>query len=268
MRNAIIPLYQPAHLASLIPTMRSYASSLLLNISNAEKEEYIRFSDLVLRMSIDIIGKTAFGFEFGLLDQFSNQGNTEEIERDNDITNFLKEYRLTLQYLKMDLSSSFSTILGLFVSTSLQKIFKKVLKKVPGTMDFKIEQNEKKLCQRIDALIARRTREKNREAVDFLAALLNARESGVSKDLFADNYLRALTLEHLIAGTKTTSFTICSTVYLVSKHSEVEKKLIQEIDCFGPHDSVPTAEDLQNRFPYLDQVHAMFIAVFVKLQCL
>lgn len=260
MRNAIIPLYQPAHLASLIPTMQSYASLLLLNVSNAEKEEYIPFSDLVLRMSIDIISKTAFGFEFGLLDQFSNQRNNEEMERDNDITNFLKEYRLTLEYLKMDLSSSLSTILGLFVSSSLQKILKKLLTKIPGTMDFKIAQNEKKLCQRIDALIAKRSKEKNRESVDFLAALLNVRESGVSKDLFADNYLRALTFEHLIAGTKTTAFTICSTVYLVSKHPEVEKKLIREIDSFGPQDSVPTAEDLQNRFPYLDQVHVLLIA--------
>lgn len=254
MRNAIIPLYQPAHLASLIPTMQSYASYLLLNISNAEKEEYVPFSDLVLRMSIDIIGKTAFGFEFGLMDRFSNERNNDETERDNDVTNFLKEYRLTLEYLKMDLSSSLSTILGLFVSPSLQKIFKKILTRIPGTMDFKIAQNEKKLCQRIDALIAKRSKEKNREAVDFLAALLNVRESGGSKDLFADNYLRALTFEHLIAGTKTTAFTICSTVYLVSNHPEVEKKLIHEIDSFGPRDSVPTAEDLQNRFPYLDQV--------------
>ncbi|KAJ4789096.1 hypothetical protein LUZ62_040342 [Rhynchospora pubera] len=254
MRNAIIPLYQPAHLVSLTPTMQSYVSALLFNISEAEKEEYIPFSDLVLRMAIDIIGKTAFGFEFGLMSQFSDQRNDDETERDNDITNFLKEYKLTLEYLKMDLSSSFSTILGLFVSPSLQKIFKKVLAQIPGTMDFKIAQNEKKLCQRIDALIAKRSKEKNKESVDFLAALLNARETGVSKDLFADNYLRALTLEHLIAGTKTTAFTICSTVYLVSKHHKVEKKLIQEIDSFGPHDLVPTTEDLQNRFPYLDQV--------------
>ncbi|KAJ3691974.1 hypothetical protein LUZ60_012324 [Juncus effusus] len=252
MRNTIIPLYQPAHLAGFITTMQSYISTLNNNISKSETRDFVPFSDLSLRMAIDIIGKTAFGFEFGLSNQFpnsdNNNSNSEVAKQDNDVMNFLEEYKLSMEYLKMDSSkTSLSTLLGLFVSPFLQRILKKFIKRIPKMMDFKIAENERKLCERIDALIAKRCKEKSQESLDFLAVLLN-------KNLLADNYIRALTHEHLLAGTKTTAFTISSIVYLVSKHRDVEEKLIREIDDFGPHDLPLTAEDLHDQFPYLEQV--------------
>ncbi|XP_072959341.1 cytochrome P450 711A1-like [Typha angustifolia] len=258
MRNTIIPLYQPARLAALIPTMQSYIRSLHHNISAAQEQEYVPFCQFSLRMAIDIIGKTAFGIEFGLSDQITNQMNHDCNEDsynvdDKEISDFLKEYDQSLRYLRMDLSSSLSTILGL-VAPCLQKPCKQLLKRIPWTTDYKMQQTERKLSQRIDSLIAKRSQDRNQESIDFLSALLNARESGLAKDLFSHNYIRALTHEHLLAGTKTSAFTIASTVYLISKHPDVEKKLIQEIDDFGPHDKIPTADELQSKFPYLDQV--------------
>ncbi|KAG1335384.1 cytochrome P450 711A1 [Cocos nucifera] len=254
MRNAIISLYQPSHLASLIPTMQSYAESLSLNVSNAQEEEDIDFSELTLRMAIDVIGKTAFGVEFDLSKHTTSQKSHQNHYGDRDeVSGFLNQHMYSIETLKMDLSSSFSTSLGL-IAPVLQKPCREVLKRIPGTGDYKIYQNNRKLCKRIDAIIAKRSNERTHDPKDFLAAVLNARERGAGEKLFSHNYIRALTYEQLLAGTKTTAFTVASTVYLVSKHPEVEKKLLQEIDSFGPRQVIPTAEELQNKFPYLDQV--------------
>jgi cytochrome P450 len=87
-----------------------------------------------------------------------------------------------------------------------------------------------------------------------LSLILRARESEtLSKKVFTPDYISAVTYEHLLAGSITTSFTLSSVVYLVAQHPETEKKLLAEIDGFGPHEQIPTAHDLQNKFPYLDQ---------------
>jgi len=89
---------------------------------------------------------------------------------------------------------------------------------------------------------------------------LRAKESdGAMRDLFTSDYISSLAYEHLLAGSATTSFTLSSLIYLVSKHPEVETKLLNEIDGFGPHDLVPNADDLQYKFPYLDQVSFNYI---------
>ncbi|GJM93434.1 hypothetical protein PR202_ga09990 [Eleusine coracana subsp. coracana] len=96
---------------------------------------------------------------------------------------------------------------------------------------------------------------------DFLSVVLAARESDAfTRELLTPDYLSALTYEHLLAGSATTAFTLSSVVYLVAKHPEVEKKLLQEVDAFGPRDRLPTADDLQTKFPYLDQArtHTLF----------
>ena len=51
-----------------------------------------------------------------------------------------------------------------------------------------------------------------------------------------------------------------TTVYLIAQYPEVEKKLLAELDAFGPADQMPTAQDLQIKFPHVDQVK------FLKLQ--
>lgn len=64
--------------------------------------------------------------------------------------------------------------------------------------------------------------------------------------------MRALAYEHLIAGTKTTAFTVSSVLYLVSCHPRVEERLLAEVNAFGG--AATDADDLQGRFPYLDLV--------------
>jgi carlactone C-19 oxidase len=261
MRNMVVPLYQPARLAGLIPTMQSYVDALADNIAWCPDQDCIPFCQLSLRMAIDIIGKTAFGIEFGLSKNAADSSDSETDGgegSDDDVREFLKEYKRSMEFIKMDLSSSLSTILGLFLPC-IQTPCKRLLRLVPGTADYKIDKNERRLCRRIDAIVAGRRQERGDGAapsapLDFIAALLDAMESGGAKEFaLEDRHVRALAYEHLIAGTKTTAFTLSSVLYLVSCHPRVEEKLLREVDAFAPR-RAPDADELQSRFPYLDQV--------------
>jgi carlactone C-19 oxidase len=275
MRNTVIPLYQPARLARLIPVMQSYVDALVANIAGCPDQDCIPFCQLSLRMAIDIIGKTAFGIEFGLSKNSAGSScgsETDGGEGDDDVREFLKEYKRSMEFIKMDLSSSLSTILGLFLPCA-QTPCRRLLRRVPGTADYKMDENERRLCRRIDAIIAGRRRDRaarrrggdgdadaaaRSAPLDFIAALLDAMENGGGggKDsALEDRHVRALAYEHLIAGTKTTAFTLSSVVYLVSCHPRVEEKLLRELDGLAPpRGRAPTADELQSRFPYLDQV--------------
>lgn len=267
IRNTVIPLYQPTRLTGLVPTMQSYVDALVDSIAACPDQDCIPFCQLSLRMAIDIIGKTAFGIEFGLCKKAADGGGGEG---DDDVREFLKEYKKSMEFIKMDLTSSLSTILGLFLPC-VQTPCKRLLRRVPGTADYKMDENERRLCRRLDAIIAGRRRDRDRcprdggtssaEALDFITALLDARESGSGHGhggkefALEDRHVRALAYEHLIAGTKTTAFTVSSVVYLVSCHPRVEEKLLREVDGFGPGGGrPPDADELQSRFPYLDQV--------------
>ncbi|XP_074571312.1 cytochrome P450 711A1-like [Curcuma longa] len=261
-RNLITALYQPTHLAGLIPTMNHYVAAFSAAVSHFDRlHEDVPISDLALRLAIDVLGKTAFGIDFNLLSDLTISGvgrgdGDREEDADDEASAFLKEHTYSVSSLKMDLTSSFSTTLGL-IAPVLQTPCRQILKRIPGTADHKLERTHERLCARLEAIIARRSRELGPgEPRDFLEALLNARrQPGTpAAELLTDGHVRALAYEHLVAGTKTTAFTLAMTVYLVSCHLEVERKLVAEIDRFGPKSSVPTSEDLQSKFPYLDQV--------------
>ncbi|KAG1330182.1 Cytochrome P450 711A1 [Cocos nucifera] len=214
MRNTIISLYQPSHLASLIPTMQSYIESATGNLSKAEAED-ITFSDLSLKLATDVIGRAAFGVDFGL----SKEGSPNKPNKDDEVSAFIEEHIYSTTSLKMDLSGSFSIILGLLIPI-LQEPFRQLLRRIPGTADRKIDQTNLKLSNRVGKIVAKRACDKERGSKDFLSAILSARESGgASSDLFTSDYISALTYEHLLAGSATTSFTLSSIFYLVVKEA-------------------------------------------------
>ncbi|OVA08179.1 Cytochrome P450 [Macleaya cordata] len=252
MRNTIISVYQPSHLSSLIPTMQSVVESAAQNLPTSEEED-ITFSNVSLQLATDVIGKAAFGFDFGLSKELSLDNSIKD-KNDEEVTDFIKQHMYSTTTLKMDLSGSFSIILGLLCPI-LRDPFQQILKRIPRTTDWKVDQTNRKLTSRLDQIVEKRAKDKDRGSKDFLSLILNARESDkVSKSVFTSDYISALAYEHLLAGSATTSFTLSSILYLVAAHPEVEKKLIKEIDSFGGHDMMPTADDLQHKFPYIDQV--------------
>lgn len=255
MRNTILSLYQPSHLANLVPMMQSYIESAAQNLDSTKED--IVFSNFSLRLASDVIGEAAFGVNFGLskphlvCDSMKSVGVTSDSD---GVSDFINEHIYSTTQLKMDLSGSFSIILGL-LAPALQEPFRQILKRIPGTMDWKIERTNEILSGRLDEIVEERIRDRDPNSKDFLSLILNARESkSVPANIFSPDYVSAVTYEHLLAGSATTSFTLSSIVYLVAEHPEVEKKLLYEIDAFGPPDQKPTANDLHDRFPYLDQV--------------
>uniref|UniRef100_A0A453SD07 Cytochrome P450 n=1 Tax=Aegilops tauschii subsp. strangulata TaxID=200361 RepID=A0A453SD07_AEGTS len=210
MRNTIISLYQPSHLAGLIPTMQRCieraADTIQLN-GNVD----IDFSDLALKLATDVIGQAAFGVDFALSAPREHGGREAE--------EFMAEHVHSTTSLKMDLSASLSIVLGL-VAPALQGPARGLLRRLPGTADRRIARTNDRLRARVEEIVASRERDldKRRGQRDFLSALLNARDSGGDKmrELLTPEYVGALTYEHLLAGSATTSFTLSSAVYLVS----------------------------------------------------
>ncbi|KAL5189855.1 Cytochrome P450 711A1 [Glycine soja] len=266
MRNTILSMYQPSYLSRLVPTMQSFIESATQNL-DSQKEDII-FSNLSLRLATDVIGHAAFGVNFGLsrphsvcdsiksvnVNNNNNNASASSSSNDNEVSDFIDQHIYSTTQLKMDLSGSLSIILGLLLPI-LQEPFRQILKRIPGTMDWKIERTNQKLSGRLDEIVEKRMKDKARSSKDFLSLILNARETkAVSENVFTPDYISAVTYEHLLAGSATTSFTLSSVVYLVAGHPEVEKKLLHEIDGFGPVDQIPTSQDLHNKFPYLDQV--------------
>nr|AYM55622.1 cytochrome p450 [Croton stellatopilosus] len=257
MRNTILSVYQPSHLASLVPTMQSFIEAATESFQSA-KEEDITFSNLSLKLATDVIGQAAFGVDFGLSKPQStasdSTSNSRNQENGNEASDFINHHVYSTTQLKMDLSGSFSIIIGLLIPI-LQEPFRQILKRLPGTMDWKVDRTNKSLTDRIDEIVMKRMKDKNRGSKDFLSLILSGRESEtLAKNTFTPDYISAVTYEHLLAGSATTAFTLSSIVYLVAGHPEVERKLLAEIDGFGPPDLIPTAQDLQTKFPYIDQV--------------
>lgn len=267
MRNVIVSIYQPSHLAGLIPNMESYIARAAVNLEDGSE---VAFSDLALSLATDIIGEAAFGADFGLSrkpavpsdDGAESGACTDDDGRSvaaNKSSEFIKMHIYSTTSLKMDLSGSLSTIVGTLVPL-LQKPLQQVLLRVPGSADREIARVNGELCRMMDAIVADREEARERAPAsqqhkDFLSVVLAARDSNASsRELLTPDYLSALTYEHLLAGSATTAFTLSSVVYLVAKHREVEEKLLREVDAFGPSSRVPTADDLQTKFPYLDQV--------------
>lgn len=254
MRNTILSVYQPSYLAKLVPTMQEFIES---GTQNLDANEDFTFSDLSLRLATDVIGQAAFGVDFSLSKPKSGPAATKEVnnqhDSDDQVQKFIDQHIYSTTMLKMDLSGSFSIILGMLIPI-LQEPFRQILKRIPGTMDWKVDRTNQNLTNRLQKIVQAKTEEKERGTKDFLSLILKASESeATAKKVFTPDYISAVTYEHLLAGSATTSFTLSTVIYLVASHPDVEKKLLEEIDAFGPYEQIPSAHDLQHKFPYVDQ---------------
>ncbi|GJM93435.1 hypothetical protein PR202_ga09991 [Eleusine coracana subsp. coracana] len=115
MRNIIISIYQPSHLAGLIPTMESYIERAATNLDDGVE---VVFSELAVSLATDVIGEAAFGADFGL----SRKGRGNVVEDDDgaaaakaSASEFIKMHIYSTTSLKMDLSGSLFVIVGIMM---------------------------------------------------------------------------------------------------------------------------------------------------------
>ncbi|KAK2994233.1 hypothetical protein RJ640_001080 [Escallonia rubra] len=196
MRNTILSVYQPSYLAKLIPTMQAFIESATENLHSKED---ITFSDLSLKIASDVIGDAAFGVDLGL-----SKPDTQHQQNDKEMEDFINQHIYSTTMLKMDLSGSFSIILGLLILI-LQEPFRQILKRIPGTMDWKVDRTNPNLSSRLDEIFQKKMKGKERGAKDFLSLILSASESETAaKNVFTQDYINAVTYEHLLAGSATT----------------------------------------------------------------
>ncbi|XP_037411391.1 cytochrome P450 711A1-like [Triticum dicoccoides] len=254
MRNVIISIYQPSHVASLIPSFQPYIERTGRLLRHGEE---ITFSDLSLKLFSDTIGQVAFGVDFGLTKGTTSPPPKHHVDCAETVdmtTDFIEKHFYATTSLKMDLSGSVSIILGMLVPL-LQEPVRQLLLRMPGSKDRRMEETNLAMSGLLDNIVAERAAQADRGEKNFLSVMLNASEStDAMRKLLTQDYVSALTYEHLLAGSVTMSFTLSSLVYLVAMYPEVEEKLLKEIDAFGPKDVVPNVEDIQTKFPYMEQV--------------
>lgn len=114
MRKIKVSVYQPSHLAKLVSIMQSFIETKAQDLPMEDQD--INFSQLPLKMATDVIGEATFGFDFGLCKPNNHQCNGTQIE------SFIRQHIYSTKMVKMDLSGSFSIILGLLLPI-LQKPF-------------------------------------------------------------------------------------------------------------------------------------------------
>ncbi|KAK2370483.1 geraniol 8-hydroxylase [Trifolium repens] len=255
MRNAILPFFQPTHVSELVPTMQSVIETTTQNVGY--QNEDFNIYQLILRQTIDMIGKTSLNVDIGLSKpkSFFNK----------EASDFLNYHIYCTSQLRLDLTAPFSIIMNMILPI-LTHPCREILKRIPGTLDYTLEHAEETLCGYLDDIIEKRMKDQSSKtsSKDLLSLVQDARESkSGSENVFTPERIRALAFEQLIAGATPVAFTLTSALYLVAGHPHVEKKLLQEIDEFGPADQTPTAQDLDDKFPYLDQVIKEAMRFFV-----
>jgi hypothetical protein len=165
----------------------------------------------------------------------------------------------SLDALRMDSGAPASTIAGILYPI-LQHPLRFFLTKIPGTADWVQETSNRKLVERLNNLQARRKQVDDDDhhkitRIDALSLLLTAcQANAASRNLLQDNFVSGLTYELLLAGSETTATTLSFAIYNISGSERVEEKLLQEIDAYGPIDSKVSLEDLDKKFPYVEQV--------------
>lgn len=256
MRNILLPLFHKPSLAAMQPAMMKNIDTLCSIVDDhAQAGKSVNISHLVEKMALDVVGETSLGTKLGQLQRDPKAHQKGSPDPDASLAHTVMA---AINLMTMDKAASASTIIGM-VFPILQHSVHSLLNKVPGTKDWLQKKANQELCRRMDDLVERRSREDEdgvrRERFDALTLLLRARrDDKIAREVLKPSYITALTYEQLLAGSETTGVSTCMAIYCVSQSPEVEKKLLQEIDAFGPPDQEPTPEQLDTQFPYLEQV--------------
>jgi len=179
----------------------------------------------ITKLTLDIIGKAGFGYEF----KFVANKKSEK---------FLHE------------------LLHLFEEIQ-HRIRMPFLKYLPRIENYRFRKGMKHLNHLVDSVIQHRKKDEKNELHDLLTLMLNATDedpitAAKYGSKMAETQLRDEVITFLLAGHETTTNLLTWTLYLLSQYPEVEQKVLKEIKDVMANNQ-PTIENL-SKLQYLGQV--------------
>ncbi|KAI5080104.1 hypothetical protein GOP47_0005583 [Adiantum capillus-veneris] len=250
MRNTVLPFYHSEQMRKYVPLMNRIVNVLVQLLKGKSEKDDVNFSQYLMMLTLDVIGATAFGANFETLQGLSeqNDGKTSAAAVRLD-AKLVKAANSFINSLRLDGNAPVSTIIGeLF--PFLQQPMRKLLGSIPGTADWEMEEQTGGLMRVLKEMLKQREAEENVDRrIDMLSLLLNARKE---KSDLTDDCVNGLSFEILLVGSETTAVTLSNCLYFVACHPQVEQKILEEVDAFGPPRDI-SFDDL-NKFPYVEQV--------------
>ncbi len=208
-RRRLGPAFTPKRLAGYAPVMSERAEALASSLHDGD---VVDVSVTMMRLALEIAGKTLFGSEVG----------EESVEIAEAITTAM-EYMI----------SSMDSVIPLPPS-------------VPTPARKRVEQAIARLDETVYRIIRER-RALGEDLGDFLSMLLLARDED-DASMMSDKQVRDEAMTIFIAGHETTANALAWTYYLLAQHPDVRARLEREVDeAFGGRS--PTLSDLA-KVPY------------------
>ncbi|KAL4448043.1 hypothetical protein ABPG75_005262 [Micractinium tetrahymenae] len=272
-RNAWSPFFSQDSLAKLGPLMSASAGRLAAHLGAADDEG--RPMDICRelgRMTMDVVGTTAFGVNFNTLERSKQEGSGQQ-----------QEERLATPADRMgEALRAFFDTFGLgsilwaccFLVPEAEPLVRWLANVLP-TKSFRREQAGRVGIREVGTELVQAHLEHARAAAagsapgsgspgrpqrprvvdpgSFLALVtpLVGQRAGehVLGELWAANQATAF----ILAGYETTANLLSYCIYLLALHPEHEAKVLAEVDAFG-RERTPTAADLEASFPHTQAV--------------
>ncbi|CAD5231113.1 unnamed protein product [Bursaphelenchus okinawaensis] len=235
VRSVVSPIFTTGKLKAMLPLMEerteAFINMLKTKASQGEIEMYIELQSL----SLDIIGRCAFGME------------TDCINDKND--KFYTNTRTFFQQLSLE--DSFGTLVGM-LSPKLSHFIR------PWTKEGRAE---KVLIHGLKEIVDKRRQNFENESGnghrrDLISLLLEQdreRQMNQKKPPLHEMTLISNCYAILLAGYETTSTALAFALYALSKHQDVQQQLFDEINDYIESEKKVKYEDIF-KFQYLDAV--------------
>ncbi|KAI7880495.1 cytochrome P450 [Mucor mucedo] len=220
----LMPAFSPRAVKAYQPEMGIIAQETIKVLSEYAPEDKVEILDWCTNLTFETIGRIGFGYSFDLMDRSKP-------------------------------SHPFINAMGYALGNSVARFARpSFMSKMPLESNRNWERSIKLMHSIVDEVVAERKASESAKdpAKDLLGFMLNARDEhnlGLS-----DENIRDQVVTFLIAGHDTTANTLAWVLYELSRHPDIQAKVLQEISNAGiTSDALPTVEQISS-LKYLSKV--------------
>ncbi|KAG1414565.1 hypothetical protein G6F58_006896 [Rhizopus delemar] len=221
----LMPAFSPRAIKAYQGEMGIIAQQTMRIFEQYRPDEPVEILDWTTNLTFETIGRIGFGYEFNLL-----------VDRDQE-------------------QNAFIEAMGYCLKQAVQRMQQAAfVKQLPIEANRRFDRSVRLMHEVVENVIRERKASpdaKNKEK-DLLGFMLNACDEhnlGLS-----DENIRDQVVTFLIAGHDTTANTLAWTLYELSRHPDIQAKVLQEIaDNHIRHDELPNTEQINN-LKYMHQV--------------